>query len=403
MVIVLQILIFAIAFAFRGRFLFGMQLKVLSGSDNLTYIGRRKHGIVSRHIGVTQENGIPFIIKRERWYHAVFKALGIAAEINVGNDAFDTKYFITTDHPSHLEEALRASAMISDLQALFQLPIKSVHATPSKIWCICKRDDLEESESHYDRHRELLSSISERAQKSSLNENLANTRRYLGLLALIVLAVHAGLVTLGIFGALPTFADFIYTLEVESLLAKGALGGLTAAGVWLLALLAVFARSSWVCWVLVDFMLCGLIGFALSGIIILREANINLPQAPATVVASMVTQKTCTINCSKRCGKHCTRRSYYPYQGDTECAPEARVAALEYRKQTDYICNSNANFSYKIHTSGWPGMPQYSFTSRPSLFDAIQQGSTLAVPINPGAAGLKWIDTDTIQPAGQTY
>jgi hypothetical protein len=398
MVIILQLLIFCIAFAFRGRFFLGSHLKLLPNSADLTYIGRSKNGIISRHVGVTQQCGIPFIIKRERWYHSFLKRMGIAAEISVGSEAFDTKYFITTDHPSHLERALATSAMIADLQELFALPIKSVHATQSKIWCVCKRGDLEESESHYYRHRALLGAISKRTQQSTTGDDFLLPQRNLGRFAFLFLAAHAGLITLGIFGALPTLADSIDTLDNHLLVIKGMLAGLVLSGLWLFLIVSIFNRSSWVCWVLVDFLICGLIGFVLSGIFIVREANVHLPQPAATIMVTPVTQKICTLNCSQRCGRRCTRRSSYTFYDNSGCNPQSRAESMILKKQTDSICRSSAYYSYQITTKPWRPGKHYSFSPNITLFDGVNVGTDVSIPVNPGALRLEWVDTDAISP-----
>lgn len=398
MVIVLQLCLFLIAVVIRGRYLFGKHLKSSNSGNTISYVVNSKHGIKGRHIGLTRENGIAFNVKPERWYHRIFKNIGVASEINIANPEFDHKYFIDTDYPDHLELTLASGQLLAHLQALFALPVKSLHATKNRIWCVIDKNDLHYSDSHYAEHLKLLAAISQCSSKSAMHDDSALRSRNLGVIAFVFICAHAGLMTLGLLGILPTMADSIDTIENYALAIKGMTTGVIASAAWLFFILNFFRNTSWICWVLVDFILCGVIGFTLSGIFIVREINTHYLQTPAKIHEQRIIQKSCTLWCSKSCGRRCTRRSSYVYPLESQCTPEMRAENMLQKQQTDYICQANAYFEYSITIENWNKGQNYSFTATLPLFDQTKVGSSLRIPVNEGALGLEWVDTDTFQP-----
>ena len=122
MVILLQLCIFLIFAVIRGRFLFGRHLSAISpGSQTLDFTYHAPLGHFTKHVGLCQRDGIPFVIRREKWYHRALKANGIASEISAGDCAFDQRYFITTDFPGHLEQLLASEELLMQVQKLFQM------------------------------------------------------------------------------------------------------------------------------------------------------------------------------------------------------------------------------------------------------------------------------------------
>jgi hypothetical protein len=133
-VVLVQLFLFLAAALLRGRFLFGTHLRVDKRTQQLIYRYEGKRGwIVRLHVGIRQQNGIPFIVKPERWYHRLLKGLGIASEIRIGNAKFNRKYFITTDYPGHLERALESNQLLERLRGI-------VCATCTFLTCNAKKD-----------------------------------------------------------------------------------------------------------------------------------------------------------------------------------------------------------------------------------------------------------------------
>ena len=398
MVIILQLCIFLVFAIWRGRYLFGKHLTPISPASQTLSFRRGIGGVnTHRHIGISQLDGIPFIIRRERWYHRALKAIGIASEVSAGRPDFDKRFFITTDFPGHLGKLLASRDFQKHLQELFALPVKSLHATRDRIWCVIQPEDASRPIDHFGPHLEALRNISVASGISPADGSSKPASHKLGLAAAAVIAVHAGLLGLGLFGLLPTRADAIHTEYLPNLIVVGVVAGAVVAGTWFLLLLAVFLGSSWSSWVLADFILCGFLGIVLSGIVVVREANIHLPQPAATVHVLPIVKKVCVFKCSPaRRGLNLQRHSYW-FDTDRQCSPELRAAFLQSRQQSNSNCTLRPSFDYSIRVKHWRASVPYSFSPSAEVFDTLSTGNLLSVPVHPGALGFEWIDRDEIK------
>jgi len=396
MVIILQLCIFAVFVMLRGFMLFGSHLRpVEPGSDVLGYNAQIYRERLARHVGLACSGGIPFIVRREKPYHRLLKSIGMSSEINVGNPDFDFRYFITTDFPGHLEQLLASRNLQRLVQELFKLPVKSQHATPDRIWCVIAAEDLWKSADGFEEHLGLLRQILEETRAARLRGPASPGRRWLGIAAVCVIAVQAGLLTLGLLGVLTTFADTIHTTFRDELVVMGSAAGLMAAGVWCLLLVAVFRGSSWCAWVLADFVLAGLLGFALTGIFVVRDLNINLPQPDARIYQQPVVQRICKLTCDARQDRR-TVTSSYVYDTDADCSASSRWESMSLKRRTDPICASRAWFEYRLVVRHWRKSSRYSFIPGVGLFDAVKTGDKLRFPVHPGALGLEWVDLSEV-------
>jgi hypothetical protein len=210
MVFLVQLCIFLGALFYRRGFLLGNHLQQSSYEPRwLTYTNQYKSMIVARHIGVIQEFGFPFIITREKWYHRILKSLGIASEISVGENGFDRKHFLITDYPTHLEKILKSENIVSKITEIFSFPVDSFHATRNKMWIIIQRKDFNKADEYYHNQLSALSWISKLVQEVNRDTKTSFENKKTGAYALAFLATHAGMVLLGILGALPTNFDSI--------------------------------------------------------------------------------------------------------------------------------------------------------------------------------------------------
>jgi len=397
MVILLQLCIFAVFTWWRGRYLFGWHLLPMrSGSRVLVFSLRSRDGRrTALHIGLLrQQEGIPFVIRSERWYHRVLKSLGIASEIRVGNPAFDDTYFIITDFPGHLEQLLAAEELQAELHKLFLHGVSSVRATSQRLWCVIKSEHVKRPDRDFAAHPRLLRRISAATCSVPVTSLAA---RKLGIAALAVIAVHAGLLMLGLLGFFPTFVDSIHTVDMRGLFLMGALAGAVAAGFWLSAILVLFKGTSWVSWVLVDFVICGVLGFILSGISVVRDVNVEMPQDVARSYGQPVVQKVCELQCQKGSGKS-ARRSSFAFDSAADCNPQARDSIRLSRQQLDSICAASAWFEYTIRVKHWREPRTYSFSTNAKFFDAVAVKDDIRIPVHPGSMGLEWVDWDEIHP-----
>lgn len=396
MVIILQLFIFIVFAVLRGRTLFGFHLRPIEpGSDVVVYDLDFRSQRLARHVGLARSGGLPFIVRREKPYHRLLKNIGMASEISVGNPNFDEHYFITTDFPGHLEQLLASRDLQDHVHALFKLPVKSLHATRRRIWCVIAAKDIAKPDDYFDQHLALLREILEDTRAARVRGHAAPGWRWQGTAALSAIAVQAGILTVGLSGLLPHFAHSGHTVDAGFLVLMGIAAGLLAAANWVLFVLGLFLGSSWCAWVLADFVLCGLLGFVLSGMFMVREVNIRLPQPDVRIYLQPVVQKSCVLQCQKGRGRR-ARRSSHPYEGDVACSPSSRQQNLESMRRTDPICASKAWFDYRLAVQHWRTSSRYSFNTRPELFDAVKSGDKVSLPIHPGALRLEWLNWNDI-------
>lgn len=401
MVVILQLCIFLAVAIMRGRFLFGTHLSPFDpDGKTLCYEYRVSEAALVRHIGIPQPGGIPFVIRRRRWYHRLLKGLGIATEVGAMSPSFDGRFVIVTDFPGRLERLLASPGLKDSLQALFGLAVKSLHATPHRMWCVIGEGERSKPFDHFQPHLALLRQMSAATQASSADGQELRGRWSLGGAAAIVIAIHAGLLTLGIFGWAATYADSIQTAERGALLALGGFMGAAACWVWFLCLLAAFAGSSWSSWVIADFLVCGVPGIILSGMLVVRESNIHLPQPQATVHELPIIQKACTLECSRISSGFKTMslsmaRSYQ-FASEAECSLQGRERILSSKKLSDTLCLSRADFAFTLRLKHWRQQEPYSLSAEVQVFDAVRTGDMVGIPVHPGALGIEWVDPDRI-------
>lgn len=396
MVIFLQLLIFTVALILRGQYLFGHHLKAdETHPRRLNFVATGRSGVNMRHVGISQQSNIPFIIKPERWYHRFLKVLGMASEIRISDAAFDKQYFITTDFPHHLERALGSSQLLTHLRDLFALPVKSLHATSKRMWCVVQPSDHEKSDKYFSKHVEIMDAISECSKKIQ-GYDIAHGAGNKGIFALLFICVHAALLTLGITGGLTIQADSIDIIDHTAWITKALPVGAALSIAWFLLILAFFQKTSWVCWVFVDFLICGIAGILLSTVFVMRDANIELSQAKPVVYQQPVLSKTCVIQCRKRCGRRCTLRSTYSYK-ESECSPERRKVNMLEKREQDHVCQARPWFEYSLNVAHWNKRESYAFAPAVDLFDRVRSGMRLDVPVYEGALGLEWVNTKEIQ------
>ncbi|MCE2927713.1 MAG: hypothetical protein LW823_08750 [Rickettsiales bacterium] len=400
MVFVLQLLFFIFALVVRGRFLLGRHLKADNiKKERLNYIVHGKHGVMRRHVGMARQNGIPFIIRKERWYHRFLKQMGIASEIRVSDAQLDQSYYFITDFPNHLEQALHSGGLQDALKKLFALNIKSLHATRDKIWCVIPSGVAGRSDSHFNDHRDLLMEIAKFTQARPEVQLGGYVQRNLMMLAFATISIHAGILMMGLLGWMPIMGSHVDTIDDQQFIFSSLFLSVLLLGIWLFAIISMFARTSWASWVIADFVLCAVIGFMLSGAYMLRAANIHWMQAAPEIHAQQVTSRSCLLHCSKSCGKRCTRRSTHHLNADTECAASNRHATLAHYAAKDYICAARAEYQYTIHVQHWQeNKGTYSFSATPMQFDTMPNGSIVNVPLHPGALGMSWLDITEIRP-----
>ncbi|PZP38490.1 MAG: hypothetical protein DI585_07230 [Pseudomonas fluorescens] len=404
MVILLQLVLVALVVLARRNYLFGGHLKASkTESGTLSFIVRNKEGDITRqHIGIKRTGGIPFIVRRERFYHKFFKWVGMATELHVPDRELDRKYFFITDFPHHLEKMMHSTDLLDHIRELLVADVKSIHVVGDRLWCVLGPNARRMSTYQLRGHVELLERIHEDTQevKSSPIER-ANLRR--GLLAFGFMIVHATLMGLGLGGVFTFLLDDLETIEHTQMVGFSIVMSIVLICCWSVLITALFARSSWVCWVWTDFLLWGVVGIVFSCMVMVRDINVNLPQAEATVVSMPVVSKVCTLKCRKSCGRRCTRTETHKLEGELQCAPEAREVFMQQRK-TSSVCAASAWYEYEIRTPWWKEYkgkakkPYFIADVNVDVFDSAREKGFIKVPVHPGALGFDWVDMSEVRP-----
>ena len=384
----------------RMRLLFGWKLgrRTWSDKDRIRDIDHSKDGTINRRLeGIRQVNGLPFIITREYFYHRTLKRMGIATELQVGDEEFDRRYYIVTDFPSTLEAACRDSIFLDRVKELLALPVESIHATRTRLWCEISPKDFKQADAHFDQHAALLGAIGIALRNEARKMPVRRNRQMMGW-AFSFMAVHSALLAYGFWWMIPLIADEEQLLEPKKMLGITLLAIPVAIFVWWRAILFFFRKTSWAGLVVADFIFVGLTGFVLGGSLIVREMNIALPQVASVPASVTVTDRVCYLHCSKGKGGH-----RYLIQ-ESQCTPEARESTRRAYQNTYDKCQKN-NYIYSLKTSplGERKTP-FSFDIwDDGFYDASQRGVILSVPVWPGALGVKWVNTKLIGPARTTY
>ncbi len=396
MALLIQLTIFLIVFAYRGRRLLGWHLTP-EGPNGLMSITRdKRNNITSMSIGYSHDGLLPLLVREEKWYHSLLKRFGISAELPVDDAAFDARYFVTSDFPHHTDMAAHSKKLVEAIKELFALNVVSLHATGDRIWCVIPTAELSKPMHHFTRHREILQRIANLSAEVRGDRKLAG-RSLRNIIAMIAfLAAHAGLVAFGTLGILATYADSIRTLDWWQLIFTGIGLGLAGVVLWYALFRLFFGGTSWAGWVAVDFVLAGLAGMMLSGVVLAREANHWLGSGAATVMQQEVTDRSCTIRCRQGCGKRCSRTATFKPGDISACDSAAgRLAFMASAKSQSHICHSSAWFDLSVTVKDWRNPKKtLEFAPDEKQYEKTRIGEPVPIPVNPGALGIAWVDDD---------
>lgn len=402
MLIFLHALILMGVVSLRWRDFMGSRLKPAPSAsfpNALDRVSRGKPGrVVYRSIGLEQTAPFPFIVQQERWYHVLLKKVGVAHEISVGNPTIDGKFFFITDYPNHLERSLKSPGLQGAIETLFTLSVKSLFVSSQKTWCVMETGGVMREEEHYDRIRTILKRIAGALQEGE-EESSLRFRMNTGYWAFLSIAFHIGFFITGLFAAFPAIPYPIDVVNNGELWAMGLLSGLLAASAWAALLLWFFRGTSWAGWVFADFLLVGLAGIVMLVGFELRELNIELDTAPATVHTQKVVERSCSLTCSRGSGKR--RRSRTFTLTPAQCEAASRPQTLAEHLGRDPKCQYDTTFNFYLAVTPWyEGRREpYEFYPKSDLFDAVPLGGKINITSHPGYFGMEWVDIKGFQPA----
>ena len=395
--LLIQVALFSLAVFFRTYFLQGRHLKKDKAKpERLVFRSVGKAGKVNYlHIGLPVGSDVACVIMPEHWYHRLWKAMGFAQEVQVRDDVFDKKQYIATDYPVQFERFLTHRGLLPPLQALFALPVRSLHVTKNKIWCVIKKPDRDKPLDFFTRHEALLQEIATALRGQMAADPYHRPAEPLVKVVWGMIGAHMGFLLLGLTGFWTFSVDSIEVLDRAALMHYGLSGGVALAALWAFIIFFLLGRTSWVSWVLSDFIAFGIVGLVLSGLTFARDVDVDLVQPAPTVYQERLVERTCQLECSKSCGKNCTKRSHYTYSTQAECTASVRAKNIAEKRASDPICAARADFKYYLTVSAsWPHYQgtSYRFSTDSVFFDHTQAGMFLSVPVHAGALGLPWID-----------
>ncbi len=245
-------------------------------------------------LGLATPSPLEFECKAESWLDRFFKWTGLSVELQLGHDAFDRAVYLIADNPAVLETLRREPDLCDRLVELFRKPLDEgfrVHRV------VCRRGKFRVEfrqtsigSSEYVLFTKVAPLV--RRMWAALPERLPeghSGKDPLFLRSVIVLAFSTGL---AIHGGVHLYRLLLFdgavTLDRWPLMTVGLL-----AGGFLLALQLVFAtlllaRSSRLHLIMLELLLVGSFGALSTGVVEVRDINIDLDTSQSTPHATQV-------------------------------------------------------------------------------------------------------------------
>ncbi len=397
MILLIQIIIFSAIYYFMLR---------AHRGDGLEHAHSKEYpdGLIDTHKGKISKIGVnriaqrTFIIVRERWYHRIFKFLGLAVEISTGDETLDKKLYFICDDEDYLADAFAKKEVQTLLAHLFLQPIRTLYATRNKMWVVPRFiGRLNNEADHKNGLWENLSQLAKALEEIERAHGVYHPSS-LRTKALLFVVAHAALCASAFFILIPTFFSSTEITSLQSLVNVGAVIGMVLAVGWAVLIQHLLAGTSWLGWVAADFLLFGVFGFMVCGIALTRETNILLDRSEQQIYSTPLLQKTCHIDCKRRSGKH-TYHTTYPLT-EQQCLPENRQHVLQSISQNNSKCRSGADLEYRMWVLHWDPQnnPYYSFAATAQNYDMAKVEKPINIPLHKGFWGVEWVDIEEITP-----
>jgi hypothetical protein len=387
-------------YTLRRRFT-GRHLKPLTTNPERFDFQQRTKYSIQRAIGCVRADGPSFEIRRRHWYHRLFGALSAGANnVSLPDPALDRAFLIMADDPAALQKALGRETVLAALKELLTLPVGAVRAEGTRFWCVIAGKDKDKKSpiESFARPYQLLEQLARETSLPSAHDAMTvadNTPKSRAVLAVEVL--HATLLTQSIVLFLIALFDHRQA-SMHDLIPAELGGALLLAALGLGFVLIVFSRSSWMPRVIGHYFMVGLIGFAGAGFGWVREGNLYLPQGAPIVYRLPVIERQCTLRCKERKSTR-DAASFSGAAAETECTPQSRSILLDNQKHSPY-CYQNVHWTFRIVLPSWKEKTRrLNVSTDDTLFDSVQPGTMIAMPVEPGAFGITWYDDQALRVA----
>lgn len=286
-------------------------------------------------IGLATPSTLEFECKAESWLDRFFKWTGLAVELQLGQDRFDRAVYLIADNRAVLDVLQREPDFCERLIDLFQKP---VHPDFRVHRVVCRRGkfwiEFRKTAVGADQFGLLARAAPiVRRMWAALPDRLpeaADGKDRLFLRTVIVLAFSTGLAINGV-GHLYRllFFDGVQTLDRVALLTVGAMAGAILLAMQFLLATVLLARSSRLHLVMLELLLVGSFGALSTGIVEVRDLNIDLDGGEATPYATTVLDLT--VSRSRRSS---TRHYARVASWDNEPEGRLRVSYDDYHALT---------------------------------------------------------------------
>jgi hypothetical protein len=400
MFLLLQLFLFAAVFTVRWWRLTGRHLSPARDVGHATMLEetrRSKSKVIARSVGLELAGTYPLLVVKERWYHRLLKAIGLAGEVEIGDAALDAKWFLVAGRPDHLRWALGSGPLRAALKRLLALPIKAVRSSQSRAWLELEEEDFEKQLGALEGYVDLLAEV-QRALVSvrAAGEDPSALRRRAPWLWV---AAHTALLVIGVAGLAVPFLDReLLIADPAGLWLRTATLGAAVAALWYLALRLRFAGTGWLTWLTADFLFVGLAGLLLCTHHVARAANLGLDAGPPNSISCIVMSKGCWLECSRGSGKSKQTRTH---QLSLEaCGREQRGATIRAWTARDQLCLNDTRFQLAVVFRAWQeDEPPIQVWMAADGWDRTVVGEAVVVPVHPGALGVEWYEPRRVAPA----
>lgn len=349
-----------------------------------------KNGNITR-FALDVPSGVNFVVHPERRRDRFFKAIGIARELQTGDAHFDRNFYIVTDDPDDLRSLFSTPAAMEAITRILTTYAKRIESHRGRmILTVQPKAYALFGEARVPEIMEMLKPLVQGMEKTLVPLG----KRNISWLALVIMAVHSGLLMF----AIPAwFIDLVDGYEVlDPYWGPAFYYGAAICLFWLAFLVGTFRDTAWMSWVGFDFLIIGVAGIMLSSGFFTESYNISADYAQPAMHDTVLLSKKCDLKCTSGSGK---RRSTTTYDlTRDQCLAASRDQVMQEHKARYSRCRSSARFNFDLYFDNpvAGGKRTVNKVVKANEYDAASDGQRGVMPVHPGAVGYRWVNTKEI-------
>jgi hypothetical protein len=349
--VILRLLAAAVAglFKYCARVTFGGASRETDGISWIHKRVRGKRSVHTSYFGMELKRDVFFRLTPETRWDVMFKNLGLSHEIQGGDEEFDSRIYVTCDHPAFAAILQGDAAARKAILDLMNGAASSIYADGRHIWVKCDGDWTPTTE-ELSCLRELRDAIA-----AIPPQDLRLLRDPFFWKALLVEAVAWSAAFYGVPALVEPHHQSLY-LSWSPVIALGLVVAVCVFALLLAATWLLLRGSSRAHRIFIESALVLAIGVPFSSIEMVADANVGFDHAAPTTLSAPVTSKYTRVTRRKR-----SQSTYYHVSlGATTPAYEAMANDLE--------------------------VPYSTYT-------AVKAGDRIEILLHPGALGIPWIES----------